>query len=106
MDLNALSSLTLDPDRGEVRDAELAVTDDVLLKVFALGPGARIDPHKHETATNVFHVIDGTVVVTRDDVEREIEAPGVVINERGQVHGARNPTAHQAMLTAALCPLP
>jgi quercetin dioxygenase-like cupin family protein len=96
----------LDPARGEVVDRELAVTDDVLVKAFALGPGAGIEPHEHEGATNVFHVVRGTVVVRRDDEEEPVAAPGVVLNDRGQVHGARNDSDQVALLTASLCPLP
>lgn len=96
----------LDPSDGEVLDEELAVTDDVLVKVFALGPGARIDPHEHENATNVFHVVQGTVTVEQDGSEETVTAPGVVLNERGQVHGASNDSDERAILTASLCPLP
>ena len=96
----------LDPDEGEVLDAELAVTDDVLVKAFALGPGAELSPHDHADATNVFHVLEGTVTVVQGDDEEEIEAPGVVLHERGEVHGARNETDDVAVLTASLCPLP
>lgn len=96
----------LDPDAGEVIDEELAVTDDVLVKVFALGPGARIDPHEHESATNVFHIVQGTVTVEQDGTEESVTAPGVVLNERGQVHGAANESDEPVLLTASLCPLP
>jgi len=96
----------LDPDAGEVIDAELAVTDDVLVKAFALGPGAELDPHDHPDATNVFHVLEGTVTVLRDGEEEEISAPGVVFHERGVEHGARNDTDEVAVFTASLCPLP
>ena len=96
----------LAPDDGEVVTAELLVTDDVLVKAFALGPGAVLDPHEHGDSTNVFHVLEGTVVVTRDDEEERVSAPGVVPNERGAVHGARNETDGRAVLTASLCPLP
>jgi quercetin dioxygenase-like cupin family protein len=96
----------LDPDAGEVLTEELFVSDDVLVKAFALGPGATIEPHEHEGATNVFHVLDGEVVVTRDDGEETVAAPGVVPNERGAVHGARNEGEKRAVLTASLCPLP
>jgi Cupin domain. len=96
----------LDPDEGETLTAELAVTDDVLVKAFALGPGARIEPHEHAGATNVFHVVDGAVTVVRDDEEERVGAPGVVLNERGAVHGAHNDTEEIVVLTASLCPLP
>ncbi|EMA49187.1 MULTISPECIES: cupin domain-containing protein [Halococcus] len=96
----------LDPDAGEVLTEELHVSDDVLVKAFVLGPGAAVDPHDHPGATNVFHVLDGTVVVTRGDEEERVSAPGVVPNERGAVHGARNETDERAVLTASLCPLP
>lgn len=96
----------LNPADGEVLTEELHVSDDVLVKAFALGPGATIDPHEHENATNVFHVLEGTVVVTRDDEEETISAPGVVPNERGAVHGAHNESEETAVLTASLCPLP
>lgn len=106
MALDLLSGVDLEADAGEVRDAELAVTDDVLLKLFALGPGAEIDPHEHPGATNVFHVVRGTVVVVRDDETERVAAPGAVLNERGRAHGARNETDEVALLTAAICPLP
>jgi len=96
----------LDPADGEVLDEELAVTDDVLVKVFALGPGARIDPHEHADAANVFHVLAGTVTVLQDGESDRVSAPGVVFNDRGQSHGARNDTEGVATLTASLCPLP
>lgn len=96
----------LDPDDGEVRSTELVVTDDVLVKGFALGPGARLDPHEHADSTNVFHVLSGTVTVLRDGASERIDAPGVVEHERGVSHGARNDTDEPAIFTASLCPLP
>lgn len=96
----------LDPDDGEVETAELVVTDDVLVKAFALGPGAEVEPHEHADSTNVFHVLRGTVTVVREDEEEAVDAPGVVLHERGEVHGARNDTDGVAVFTASLCPLP
>ncbi|WP_423744059.1 cupin domain-containing protein (plasmid) [Haladaptatus sp. SPP-AMP-3] len=96
----------LDPDDGEVLTDELVVTDDVLVKAFALGPGAELSPHEHGDSTNVFHVISGEVTVIQDDEEKTVSAPGVVLHERGVVHGARNDSDDVAMLTASLCPLP
>jgi len=96
----------LDPVPGEVETAELVVTDDVLVKAFALGPGATVDPHEHADATNVFHVLDGEPTLIRGDTETALAAPAVVPNERGTVHGARNDTDERAVLTASLCPLP
>jgi quercetin dioxygenase-like cupin family protein len=106
MPLDRLSAFDADPDAGEVIDGELAVTDDVLVKAFALGPDGTIDPHEHDGATNVFHVVRGEVTVQQDDTEETIAAPGVVLNERGQAHGAYNHTDEVAVLTASLCPLP
>ncbi|WP_158055747.1 cupin domain-containing protein [Halorussus halophilus] len=96
----------LDPADGEILDAELAVTDDVLVKAFALGPGAELSAHEHADETNVFHVLEGRVVVIQDGEEEEIAAPGVVLHERGVEHGARNESDDRAILTASLCPLP
>ena len=96
----------LQPDAGEVLDAEVAVTDDVLVKAFALGPGAELPAHEHGDSTNVFHVIRGTVTVIQDETEEPIEAPGVVLHERGVDHGARNETDDVVVFTASLCPLP
>ena len=95
-----------EPESGEVVDAELVVSDDVLVKAFALGPGAELSPHEHGSSSNVFHVTEGTVTVIQDGDEREVEAPGVVLHERGQSHGARNDTDEVAVLTASLCPMP
>ncbi|WP_255195404.1 cupin domain-containing protein [Halorarius litoreus] len=96
----------LDPEAGEVVTAELVVTDDVLVKAFGLGPGAELSPHEHGDSTNVFHVLDGEVVVIRDGDEERVEAPGVVLHERGVEHGARNDSDEVAVFTASLCPLP
>ena len=97
----------LNPEEGEVVTAELVVTDDVLVKAFALGPGAVLDTHEHGDSTNVFHVLDGTVTVLQgEDEEERVAAPGVVLHERGTPHGARNDTEDVARFTAALCPLP
>ncbi|MFB6172028.1 MAG: cupin domain-containing protein [Haloarculaceae archaeon] len=96
----------LDPEEGEVLTEELAVTDDVLVKAFALGPGAAIDPHDHPESTNVFHVLEGTATVVQGGTEALVEAPGVVLHERGVEHGARNDTESVVVLTASLCPLP
>ncbi|WP_323190794.1 cupin domain-containing protein [Halostella sp. PRR32] len=96
----------LDADEGEVVDAEVAVTDDVLVKAFALGPGATLDPHEHADSTNVFHVVEGTVTVLQDGEEEQVSAPGVVLHERGVGHGARNDGDETAVLTASLCPMP
>jgi len=76
------------------------------VKAFALGPDGRIEPHEHADATNVFHVLRGTVTVERDGETDTVAAPGVVFNERGQVHGAHNEGEEIAVLTASLCPLP
>ncbi len=96
----------LNPADGETLTEELLVTDDVLVKAFALGSGASVEPHEHANATNVFHVLEGTVIVTRDDEEETVSAPGVVPNERGAVHGARNESEETVVLTASICPLP
>jgi quercetin dioxygenase-like cupin family protein len=96
----------LDPAAGETETAELVVTDDVLVKLFALGPGATVDPHEHGDSTNVFHVIEGSVTVTRGDGEQTLSAPAVVEHGRGVPHGAANPTDQRAVFTASLCPLP
>lgn len=97
---------SLDPDESEVLDRELVVSDDVLVKAFALGPGAELTPHDHSNSTNVFHVVEGTVTVIQDGTEEVIEAPGVVHHDRGVSHGARNDTDERAVLTASLCPMP
>ena len=95
-----------DVGEGDVADEEFVVTDDVLVKVFALGPGGQLSTHEHESATNVFHVLEGTVTVIQEGDEEEIEAPGVVRHERGVAHGARNDTDEVVVFTASLCPLP
>ena len=100
----------LDPADGAIETAELVVRDDVLVKLFALGPGAELDPHEHADSTNVFHVLSGTVTVIQDGpdgtIEAPIDAPGVVLHDRGIVHGARNDTDEVVAFTASLCPLP
>ena len=96
----------LEPGDGEVDSTELVVSDDVLVKAFALRPGAELEPHEHAESTNVFHVLEGTVTVVRDDQRERIDAPGVVHHERGVDHGAKNETDETVVFTASLCPLP
>ncbi|WIV66922.1 cupin domain-containing protein [Natrialbaceae archaeon AArc-T1-2] len=96
----------LEPDADQIETAEVVVTDDVLVKAFALGPGATLEPHEHPDSTNVFHVLSGTVTVLQDDEHERVSAPGVVLHERGVDHGARNDTDETVVFTASLCPLP
>jgi len=96
----------LEPEPEEVLTAELVVSDDVLVKAFALGPDAELSPHEHGDSTNVFHVLRGTVTVIQGTEEEAIEAPGVVHHDRGVIHGARNDTDDVAVFTASLCPMP
>jgi quercetin dioxygenase-like cupin family protein len=95
-----------DPDDGEVQTAEVVVTDDVLVKAFALGPGATLEPHEHGDSTNVFHVLHGEVTVIQGDEEESVAAPGIVLHDRGVAHGARNDGDDVVVFTASLCPLP
>ncbi len=104
MTLNELPDL--DPAEGAVETAELVVEDDVLVKLFALGPNSAFEPHVHDDCENVFHLLEGAVVVTQGDTEETVHAPAVVHNTRGVEHGARNETDERALLTASLCPLP
>ncbi len=97
---------TLEPDDGDVVSEELVVSEDVLVKAFAVGPGGELSTHVHDEETNVFHVLSGTVTVLQDDEEEEITAPGVVLHEPGVPHGARNDTDEVVVFTASLCPLP
>lgn len=97
---------SLDPDTGEVETAEVIVEDDVLVKAFALGPDAALEPHEHAGSTNVFHVLEGTLTVIRDGERERVEAPGAVLHERGVAHGAENDTEETVVFTASLCPLP
>ena len=96
----------LEPAASEIETAELVVSDDVLVKAFALGPGAQLEAHEHGESANVFHVLEGTVTVVQGDKRRAIDAPGVVYHERGVVHGARNETDETVVFTASLCPVP
>ncbi len=96
----------LEPEDGEVMSDEVAVTDDVLVKVFALGPGAELDAHEHADSTNVFHVLRGTVTVIQGTEAEAVDAPGVVVHERGVAHGARNDTDEVVVFTASLAPMP
>ena len=96
----------LTPEEGEVQTAELVVSDDVLVKAFALGPGALLDAHEHGDSSNVFHVLQGTVTVLQGEEEERVQAPGVVFHERGVPHGARNDSEDVVVFTASLAPMP
>jgi quercetin dioxygenase-like cupin family protein len=96
----------LDPADGEVLDAELAYSADVLVKAFAFGPHSELPAHAHEGSTNTFHVVEGELVVVSDDAEERVRAPGVVVHDPGAMHGARNETDERAVLTATFSPPP
>lgn len=96
----------LEVGRDERRSMEAVVSEDVLVKVFALGPGARLESHEHPNETNVFHVLCGTVTVIQGETEEAITAPGIVHHEPGVAHGARNETDETVVFSAALCPMP
>lgn len=96
---------TLDPAPGEVIDTEVYDSADVLVKAFALGPGAVLEPHEHAAQTNVFHILEGTVTVVQDDEAEDVDAPGVVVHGRGVPHGARNTTDDPAIFTATMGPM-
>jgi quercetin dioxygenase-like cupin family protein len=95
----------LDPDHGEVVTEELFFSDDALVKAFALGPGAEVEPHEHADQTNAFHVLRGELVVVQGDDEETVVAPGVVVHERGVPHGARNETDDTVVFTATMAPM-
>lgn len=104
MTLDQLPDLAPEPE--ETLSAEVAITDDVLVKVFALGAGATVPPHDHPGSTNVFHVLAGSPVVVRDGEEEQVPAPGVVVNAPGAVHGLRNEGEEPAVVTASFSPPP
>ena len=104
MTLDSLPDLA--PGPGETASEEVAVNDDVLVKAFALGPGASLAPHEHPDSTNVFHVLRGSPTVVRDDEEETVTAPAVVVNEPGAVHGLRNADDRIALVTATFGPPP
>jgi len=95
----------LDPDDGEVVTQELYFSEDALVKAFALGPGAEVEPHEHADQTNAFHVLSGELVVVQGGDEETVDAPGVVVHERGVPHGARNESDAVAVFTATMAPM-
>jgi len=44
-------------------------------------------------------------VVVQGDDEETVDAPGVVVHERGVPHGARNETDEVAVFTATMAPM-
>ncbi|MFC7201559.1 cupin domain-containing protein [Halospeciosus flavus] len=105
MTLDRYADLDLAPQTGEVETAELYFSEDMLVKAFALGPGAEVEPHEHGDQTNAFHVLEGEVVVVQGDDEETVAAPGVVVHERGVPHGARNEGDDVAVFTATMGPM-
>ncbi|GGL51916.1 cupin domain-containing protein [Halocalculus aciditolerans] len=102
--MDLYDEIETDASAGEVVTTELHYSPDLLVKAFALGPGAVVDPHEHDDQTNVFHVLDGEVVVVRgDEAETErVSAAGVAAFDRGVPHGARNEGGDVAVFTATM----
>ena len=103
--MNRYDEIDADPAPGEVETTELYYSPDALVKAFALGPGAAVDPHEHPDQTNVFHVLAGEVVVLAEGREEAVSAPGVVPFDRGVPHGARNESDAVAVFTATMGPM-
>lgn len=95
----------LAPETGEVLTEELYYSPDELVKAFALGPGAEVEPHEHGDQTNAFHVLEGELVVVQGDSEAVVAAPGVAVHDRGVAHGARNESDDVAVFTATMAPM-
>lgn len=95
----------LEPDEGAVETAEVYYSEDMLVKAFALGPGAEVEPHEHPDQTNAFHVLCGVLRISQGRREAQIGAPGVIVHEPGVPHGARNDTDSVAIFTATMAPM-
>lgn len=103
--MDLYDEIETDASAGEVVTTELHYSPDTLVKAFALGPGAVVEPHEHAAQTNVFHVLEGEVVVVRGEEEAVVDAPGVVAFDRGVPHGARNEGDSVAVFTATMGPM-
>jgi quercetin dioxygenase-like cupin family protein len=95
----------LSPEPGVVETADVFFSPDMLVKAFALGPGAAVEPHEHPDQTNAFHVLRGAIRVTRGDDTATVEAPGVVVHDPGVPHGAANESDAVAVFTATMAPM-
>jgi quercetin dioxygenase-like cupin family protein len=95
-----------DPPAGEVTADELYVDAHTLVKGFALAADGQVRPHTHETSTNVFHVVRGTVTVTQGEAATTLSAPAVVVTPPGVPHGLANEGTERAVVTATFAPPP
>ncbi|MGI6176721.1 MAG: N-acetylneuraminate synthase family protein [Christensenellales bacterium] len=55
-------------------------------KLIVVLPGQQHPMHKHKIKEESFHVLNGTLHITLNGIERDVEAGGIVTIERGTMH--------------------
>jgi quercetin dioxygenase-like cupin family protein len=53
-------------------------------------PGASIGPHRHGLDEEMYFVMEGTALMTTNDIEKRVIAGDLILNKPGWVHGLRN----------------
>lgn len=83
-----------DPTRGRIAfrtlfSREETATTGLTAGVAELGPGGRLNVHRHAPA-EVYHVLEGQGIVTLDGVEHEVAEGSAVYIPGGAWHGIRS----------------
>src|SRR5207253_720661 len=97
--LNLMGSEATVKATTELTDGAFAMLE------FVAPPDAVAEPlHVHSREDECLYVLEGRLLVTVGDEERQVEAGGFIFMPRGEVHGWRNPGPEAARFLTMLVP--
>lgn len=79
-------------------------TSQVQCRVYCLEPGQAVPTHQHETAADVFQVVEGLGELTLGDEVRTVSPGTVILIPPGQTHGVANPGPERLVFTSFYIP--
>ncbi len=92
---------------GSVVQTSFASKEELLNKARLFGnlhlePNCGIGVHTHEGESELFYIVNGTVVYNDDGVEHELHAGDLAVVEPGHSHGVSNRSDAPADLVALI----
>lgn len=92
---------------GQVLVTNLATKEEMLdngrlYASMVIEPGCGIGYHDHHDETEIFHVLEGSVIWNDGEKDTEVQAGGIMICEDGKGHSILNSSDKTAKLTALI----
>lgn len=86
--------------------ASLFATSRLYYDLYCLEPGQSQKVHSHEGSDKVYLLLEGKVIATIGDEERELSPNEAVLAAAGQPHGVKNTSLERAVLLVVTTPPP